>query len=263
MRIQTYLFSAIILLLVLIACSTTDERTAMPTSDRGARLFAENCASCHGEFGGGDGAAAIGVEVTPRDFRREAFRYISTMDGAPRREDVAQTIRFGRRFGEMPAHPMLNDREVDLLTDFVLETHRLEWVRRLRSDPENADLDDDEIAEIAAEKVRTESPLEVPPLPADLAPNTAVGRKLYVANCASCHGPTGRGDGLDMPKDDQGKPIEVRDLTGGRFRGGMGLREVFRRIRCGVPGTPMASQANLSDEDVWQLVHYSLHLSRR
>ncbi len=39
-------------------------------------------------------------------------------------------------------------------------------------------------------------------------------------SCASGHGPTGKGDGLDKPEDESGRPIQVRDLTSGAFRGG-------------------------------------------
>lgn len=37
--------------------------------DRGRRLFAERCATCHGETGRGDGQNAFGLDPMPPDFR--------------------------------------------------------------------------------------------------------------------------------------------------------------------------------------------------
>jgi mono/diheme cytochrome c family protein len=236
--------------------------TAMPASPRGAVLYEEHCAACHGEHGAGDGPAAIAGQVQPRDFRSEPFRYISTMNGVPQRADLLRTIRNGRRLGDMPGHPDLADEEVAQLAGYVLEIHRLSWVRRLQKEAqEGEELSPEEVAEIAREKITAEDPVAVTAPPHGFRPDTERGRRLYVQSCAACHGPTGRGDGLDRPKDARGRRIEVRDLTVGRFRGGMRLDELFWRIRCGVPGTPMASQALLSNEEIWQLVYYSRYLA--
>ena len=89
------------------------------------------------------------------------------------------------------------------------------------------------------------------------------GRELYLQSCASCHGMGGRGDGLDMPLDEQGRPISVRDLVSEPIRGGDGPVELFKRIRCGVPGTPMPAQELLDEDDIWQLVYYTRHLMGR
>lgn len=94
-------------------------------------------------------------------------------------------------------------------------------------------------------------------------PASAAGHALYTAHCAACHGPTGTGDGLDKPTDENGRPIQVRDLTSGIFRGGVGAEELFKRMRCGVPGTPMPAQVTLDDEEIWQLIHYVRFLSGR
>ncbi len=80
--------------------------------------------------------------------------------------------------------------------------------------------------------------------------------KLYVETCAPCHGPSGRGDGPQELVDELGRRIHARNLTSGEFRGGAETEELFKRIRCGMPGTPMPAQEQLSDEDIWQLVHY-------
>ncbi len=239
-----------------VSCRTGG-RVEMPTSTMGQLLYSQHCAACHGDTGRGDGAAAIALGVRPRDFRNEPFRYVSTFNAVPTTEDLFQSIRSGRRFGEMPANPHLTDEEVTALADFVRELNRLGWASRLRDEfADDEDLTLDDIDEISHERVTPDEAVVVPLLPPGFRPDTAVGRQLYGASCASCHGPTGRGDGLEKPLDERDRPIAVRDLTTGEFRGGIDLANLFRRIRCGVPGTPMPSQEALTSDDIWQLVYY-------
>ncbi len=71
-------------------------------------------------------------------------------------------------------------------------------------------------------------------------------------------------------KDDWGNEIEPRDLTRGTFRFGRRPIDLFRRIYAGINGTPMPSHSSLkapdgsrllSDEDLWDIVHYLRALS--
>lgn len=237
----------------------------MPDSPEGGRLFKQHCAACHGSEGRGNGPAAIALEVRPRDFRNEPFRYVSTLESVPTQADLVQSIRSGRRIGEMPSHPHLTDAEIRTLADYVREINRLGLVDQLLQETaeEDEELTREEIEEIAVERVTPSGAIAVTgPGPA-FRPDTEVGRKLYLANCASCHGPAGRGDGLDMPVDEQGKVITVRDLTAGKFRGGGEPEEIFKRIVCGIPGTPMPVQESMTDEEVWQVVHYVKFLAGR
>ncbi|MCH7527526.1 MAG: cytochrome c [Planctomycetes bacterium] len=229
----------------------------------GYELFAAHCAACHGARGRGNGPAASALRVRPRDFWGERCRYVSTLNGVPTPEDLMQTIGSGRHFGAMPSSPNLTDREVRILARYVREITRLGWADRLTKrfagDDETTP---EEIEEIALERVTPGDVVTArwhgPEFQADLE----AGRTLYLENCASCHGPWGRGDGLDMPLDERGKPIKVRDLTSGKFRGGTCRDEIFKRIRCGIPGTPMSAAA-VSDEEIWQLVHYVQFLAGR
>ncbi len=264
---------AVTALILLISSSQTACRTPAPTGPRGAvsqdamkvlsaldghALYVAHCAACHGSTGLGDGPAAIALTVAPRNFWHDRFRYVSALNGVPTDDDLIDTIRNGRRFGEMPAGPQLTDAEVDALVAYVREIQRLGWLDDLQA--EFADDDDtspDEIEEISEARVTPREVIRVArrPSPA-FRLDASAGRELYAANCASCHGLSGRGDGMDKPLDEQGKPISVRDLTSGMFRGGTTVEEIFKRIRCGVPGTPMSAAVAPSDEEIWQLVYY-------
>jgi mono/diheme cytochrome c family protein len=104
--------------------------------------------------------------------------------------------------------------------------------------------------------------LETPiaPRPAASTSTVALGKQLYAANCAQCHGVEGKGDGF-------GAPFLVpppRDLTGGQFKfrttaGGQLPTDddLFRTISRGANGTGMPPwQYLLNDEERWALVDY-------
>jgi len=236
----------------------------MPSSEQGEELYEQHCAACHGTYGSGRGFAAIALQVRPRDLRAEPFRYVSSLDGRATTEDLEQTIRRGRLEGEMPAHPDFTDAEVRLLVDYVRQLNRFGVIGRLEEEfSGDGTTTRDEIEEIADEMVASGEAIEIGPPPFNYRFDPDTGRRLYMEACASCHGPSGRGDGLEMPQDASGRPIAVRDLTGGEFRGGGDPVELYKRIRCGIPGTPMPAQLAMSDEQVWQLADYVRLLANR
>src|SRR5262245_9870295 len=55
--------------------------------ERGAALYAQHCAACHGERGDGKGLAARFLFPKPRDFRSGRFRLVSTSNGIPTEAD--------------------------------------------------------------------------------------------------------------------------------------------------------------------------------
>jgi mono/diheme cytochrome c family protein len=94
------------------------------------------------------------------------------------------------------------------------------------------------------------------------------GRALFneptKATCFSCHGPTGRGDGLtaDGYRDGWGYPIRPRDLSAGVFRAGSEGADLWLTIANGIGGTPMPSYADaLTSAEIWDLVHFVQYLA--
>jgi mono/diheme cytochrome c family protein len=127
------------------------------------------------------------------------------------------------------------------------------------------------------------------PVPPPTAESIARGRELYLdgqsANCVSCHGPQGRGDGVSAfardpvsgelvasANDEWGNPDVPRNLTLGVFRGGRRPIDIYRRIYAGINGSKMPGIGDskkpdgsplLSQEDLWALVHYVGSLSEQ
>ena len=266
-------FVAVIVVIIAVSvffvgCQTkgpiTSEPAMSPTVSPGSmgyELFQANCAACHGTSGRGDGIARLALDVAPRDFRNEPFRYVSTMDGIPTREDLIQTIKQGRAHGQMPAGPWLSDEATNALVDYVLELNRLGWVDKLTQEfADDQEMTSQVIAEIAFERVTTEEPITIAMPGPQFRTNFARGETLFMESCTSCHGTSGKGDGLEMPLDELGRPIKVRNLTSDPIQGGSDVFELYKRIRCGIPGTPMPAQPAMTNEQVWQLVFYTRSL---
>ena len=85
-------------------------------------------------------------------------------------------------------------------------------------------------------------------------PTLARGAEVYQANCASCHGPAGRGDGaagagMDPP------PADLSDFAALVDRSPL---DFYQRVSIGVAGTAMpAFETRLSADDRWAVAVYS------
>lgn len=83
-------------------------------------------------------------------------------------------------------------------------------------------------------------------------PDLELGAKLYQQSCITCHGPTGRGDGLagaglDPKPANFHEPDLVWKSAPYKF---------YNTTRMGVPGTGMVAFSGLSDHEVWSIAYY-------
>jgi len=106
-----------------------------------------------------------------------------------------------------------------------------------------------ELARRAAGLLLTAYPVPVAPRK---LPEIRLGQTLYQAQCASCHGAAGNGDGPLAPNLDP-KPIAFTDHERASTRSLMALYQVVSQ---GVPGTSMPAFTTLSDDDRWALAWY-------
>ncbi len=262
-----------------------------PSLRESAELYRQQCLHCHGVEGGGDGTTAPFLNPRPRDYRPGIFKFTSLDNKSrPRREDLYRVLTDGIYPTAMPSFRRFSNAQLNGLVDYVRllsirgETEILLAVEFADNVDEGLPmeliqstyLDVWEKWDAAADEYiffDGEVPESTPEA-------IAHGRELYMdaksANCVSCHGENGRGDGpsafeMDADgnevrvKDDWGNEIAPRDLNRGLFRFGRRPIDIYRRIYAGINGTPMPSHASmkdsegerlLSDQDLWDIVHY-------
>lgn len=252
----------------------------------GRRAYETECAGCHGRNGDGGGPAATFLDPRPRNFRRGAFKFTTTSTGMrPKRADLFGTITRGLAGSAMPSFRLLNEeRRHDIV----------EYVRYLAMKGEYEHM----LVTVATDEEELPDPLEYAELVSDRwdpdqlisvfpgAPETprtadsiARGREIYFdtsrANCVSCHGPEGKGDGpavtgsmevvngfgedvtVEGIYDDWGYRMFPRDFSSGVFRAGQEGKDLYITVATGIGGTPMGSFSGvLEPEEIWDLIHF-------
>ncbi|MEQ1909386.1 MAG: c-type cytochrome [Vicinamibacterales bacterium] len=82
----------------------------------------------------------------------------------------------------------------------------------------------------------------------------AAGKTLYTAQCATCHGETGKGDGKMAANIPEPKPTSLIDAA---WKHGSTDGEIFTLIKDGSKGTGMRGfGARMKPDDLWNVVNY-------
>ncbi len=234
---------------------TVSRGLEVATQDCSRGLYIRHCAPCHGDFGEGDGPGAETLDPRPRDFSTGRFRLISTETGLPTREDLIEVITHGIVGSAMPPHDHLTLAQRETLADFVLDltqARRAEVLQEMAEDQGEV-LSTEDAMEIAASEAGL--PVQLPSFIEETEMLLTEGRNLYMENCASCHDADGRGRTRRDLVDEQGQPIFARDFTAGILKGGSRPLDLYRRIHCGMPGSPMPGFP-CSERESWALVYY-------
>ena len=208
---------------------------------RGAAVYQQLCAVCHGESGNGAGPLSPPLDPKPRDFTAGKFKFRTTLPSSiPADTDIFRIITAGIPGTSMPSFAALSREDRWALTHYV---------------------------KTFSDRFRTAKPEPVPMAPPP-EPTQAVlemGLDLYKqAGCNSCHGDTGGGDGPSAPtlKDDWGNALRPFNFASGRpMKGGSGPGAVYRTIMTGLQGTPMPGFGDaLEPAQAWALTLYVLTL---
>ncbi len=209
-------------------------------ASQGSQLFAENCASCHGQKGDAKGVCSPFLVPQPRDFTSGIYRFKTTPDGEmPTDEDLFRTVSLGLHSTGMP--PWLY-----LLSD----TERWALVAHLKTLTDGFD---------------SQQALESVDLGDEPTTTTAemieAGRKVFVAGqCGKCHGETGYGDGPSALTlvDSFDNPITPRNFhNAAQFKRGHTLRDIALTVHTGNNGTPMPAYGEaFKPDEIWALAAY-------
>lgn len=238
----------------------------------GRKLYQQHCAGCHGDQGDGLGPAASFLYPKPRNFQLGKFKLVSTENSVPSEADLDAVLVRGMPGSSMPSWAQLSEADRKLL---IAEIYRLTaegarqtYLATLRTEEELTDEElaaedvQAEVAEFVEGRITPSSAVEMPTLTVADVLAVERGRILFEQKgCASCHGVTGKGDGVKQMLDDDGTPTRPRDLTKGIYKGGHDVASLFVRVSRGMPGTPMPSAPTLTPEESVDLVHFLRSLS--
>lgn len=154
---------------------------------RGRQIYARTCSVCHGDRGAGSMWASANLRPAPRDFSSPAARSELT------RERMVAAVAAGRPGTAMQGYGTRMPREdMEAVVDYIRSAF-------MRVDA-NAGISGTH-ARGEPPPVRADMAL---PMPGGLRGDPVAGRKFYDANCATCHGVKGDGQGprayFIMPK---------------------------------------------------------------
>lgn len=242
----------------------------------GGKLFRKHCVGCHGISGDGRGQAVAFTIQYPRDFRRGAFKFITTSEGGkPRHADLLRTITFGMEGTPMPKFGLLPESERDLLARYATYLSvrgQVEFETMAAHLPGGTGGDigafaRGRLAEVLAAWDAAEIAPALPQPPADGEPGSEThfaavrrGYELFIAKtgteCLKCHDDFGRKPVLRY--DVWGTIATPANFTDLKVKGGNRPEDVYARVRYGIAPVGMPAHPKLSDRQAWDLVRFVL-----
>lgn len=154
-------------------------------------------------------------------------------------------------YGEMREFSTRAQDQVQALPPHPLRTELAAAASRLKQAVERKE-SPQQVSQLAREANRLLLQAYPFPVAPRALPDLSRGAALYQAQCASCHGATGAGNGTFAAKLEP-KPIAFTDEERARSRSLMALYQVISQ---GVEGTSMPAFASLSEHDRWSLAFY-------
>jgi DMSO reductase family type II enzyme heme b subunit len=205
------------------------------TFDHAERLYAQQCALCHGDKGRGDGPASALLMPPPRDFGEGRFQLVSTDNGFPTDDDLSRLLERGMPGSSMPSYGWLPREDIDQLVAYVRKLSIESMVDRMT----RRGISEGEAYESARARMSPGNRIAVGPEPATDTATLERGRAIYGATCTYCHGEDGRGRREEPRWNERGDIEWARDFTSGVLKGGVTHEELAYRIESGMPGSSM------------------------
>jgi mono/diheme cytochrome c family protein len=158
-------------------------------ASRGQRIYAKTCSVCHGDRGTGSAWAGANLTPAPRDFSSAAARAELT------RERMLVSVAGGRSGTAMSGFATQLSRDdiaavVDYIRGAFMQVGADTGISGTRAHAGGAPPASAQATGVPA--VRADMSLA---LPHALIGQAAAGKRFYAANCATCHGAKGDGQG--------------------------------------------------------------------
>ncbi len=175
--------------------------SSMADSSRGRAVYSKNCAVCHGEKGDGKSRAQGSLNPPPRDFTSAALRAeMST-------QRMLTSVTYGRPGTAMAGFKtQLSKEDISAVVDYIqagfMGGVNTEGISGVNSGQRQAAPNGANAPPALAAAVPAPKPVQKAivanmtlPMPSGLKGDVKRGELFYMANCATCHGATGDGQG--------------------------------------------------------------------
>ncbi len=227
--------------------------------ERGTLVYKQYCSQCHGATGKGDGPAASGLEPKPAVHANMQF------DKLPMDYLYNVVNHGGRAVGKSTSMPYwgltIGQQGVADVIAYLRATFKGPATAEAMVPQPGAALGvcpQPRTTQRAPEEVLSKTnPLPVGPA-AVQAGKTLFQETAKPLACMNCHGKQGDGAGI------MGAALTPppRNFTCGATMKSIPDGQLFWIIKNGSPGTGMMPFAGLSEEEVWQLIHYLRSLAK-
>ncbi|HWO13373.1 MAG TPA: c-type cytochrome [Polyangiaceae bacterium] len=231
--------------------------------NEGREHYVQNCYACHGMAGDGKGPASHYYRPPPRDLTRGLYKFGGVVDGLPHDEDFVRVLKHG-----LAGTPMLAwdipDAELYPIIQYVKSLSSV-WRE--------------------AEELGEQIPVDTDSWQGKERDAIARGKQVYhgLATCQQCHPAYAtRQEMLEASKaagraitefrsepfqsetkesqyeaDGQRMRIMPPDFLFNEVRSGHDVKDLYRIISAGIPGTAMPTwYGALSAPDVWAMAYY-------
>ncbi len=201
---------------------------------QGRTVYDKYCIACHGVDGKGNGPEAYRLNTKPTDFASGNIKFKSTPYGSmPEKVDIVATLKLGVRTTAMLPQWQLTGRQMNAVASYVMS--------------------------FIPKDQKKEEAIEISNAPTMSDTLLSTGKRLFEANCASCHGKDAEGDG-PLSKhltDYRQNPISPPNLTLRPLKRANTQKRMYMIISTGIEGTPMPPfQYSLKPVQRWAVVDY-------
>jgi len=208
------------------------EHESKSVKSEAALTYQESCSVCHGDDGKGAVWGQQSLAMPPRDFTTDAARRELT------RDRMIVSVTFGRPGSPMPGFDtQLNSDQVEAIVDYIRARFMLPEtgnVSGISTSPGGGQTGNPVASGIYHEQ----------PYPDGLNGNFARGRAFYMANCVTCHGADGTGDGprayFIFPRPRNFLEQATQEI--------LNRPTLFRGIKTGVIGREMPAWGKVMDD---------------
>ncbi len=240
----------------------------------GREAYVHYCYACHGLAGDGQGPAAKGLRPAPRDLTKGIYKFAGVAAGDfPSDEDLLRIVRYGLG-GTAMLQWDVPEQEARNIVQYVKWLGRARWTKARPLPPADAAIPADPFGRAGrSEAVERGNRLYHTTLQCYLChPAYATAAELRAYGLAAirtnAYEPEAR-DSADyrarlLPPDFTRHPM--RSIRMGRVHidppmtdeqvEDRALKDFYRIIASGVPGTAMPSWAAMPPEDLWSVVHF-------